>query len=81
MIVRTADDSIVLLLDRNDSDVLAWHPGTEQEHWTPADGFADKQGLTLLSVEGDPTAMRDAGSRFAISRMWWQRSPRDRSIM
>ncbi len=74
MIVRMPDGALTLLLGRNDSDVLAWHPASGDEHWEPADRYASTEPMALLSVEGDPTAMRDAGQpwhRKARQHWFW----------
>ncbi|RVQ64750.1 type I secretion system permease/ATPase [Croceicoccus ponticola] len=68
LIVRTADGSLSLLLDREGDDVLVWMPGYAKETWQAAAPFAQSSPLTLLSVEGDPSTLRDAG------QPWHQRA-------
>ncbi|GGD73738.1 Fe3+/spermidine/putrescine ABC transporter ATP-binding protein [Croceicoccus mobilis] len=76
-LILRRDGEIALLLDRKDDDVLVWHAGEALDAsgaWTPARDFAGKQAFTLISVEGDPTALRDAGQpwhRKARQHWFW----------
>ncbi|AKM11720.1 ATP-binding protein [Croceicoccus naphthovorans] len=68
LILRDAEGGLTVLLDRNGDDVLAWQPGDEKDAWRPASDLATGGKLTLLSIEGDPSALRDAG------QPWHQRA-------
>jgi len=61
LIVRDDAGSVSLLIDREGDDVLVWQPGGNAETWQPAAPFAEAAPLALLSVEGDPSTLRDAG--------------------
>ncbi|WP_082835800.1 type I secretion system permease/ATPase [Croceicoccus bisphenolivorans] len=74
LILRDGEGSLAVLLDREGDDVLAWQPGDVEETWQPAAAFAGIQPLTLLSVEGDPSTLRDAGQPWhqrARSHWFW----------
>lgn len=68
LILRDEAGALSLLLDREGDEVLAWHPGDTRETWQRASSFETSVPLTLLSVEGDPSALRDAG------QPWHQRA-------
>ena len=60
MIVREGDGSMTVLLEREGGDVLAWSPGDAEETWRPVGSIATA-GMDMISVEGDPTRLRDSG--------------------
>ncbi len=68
LILRDDEGTLSVLLDREGDDVLAWRPGDMQDAWRPAAEFEAAAPLTLMSVEGDPSTLRDAG------QPWHQRA-------
>lgn len=82
MILRDGEGTLAVLLDREGDDVLAWRPGDFQDVWRPAAEFDATAPLTLLSVEGDPSTLRDAGQPWhqrARAHWFWSEIARRRS--
>ncbi|MDR7103035.1 ATP-binding cassette domain-containing protein [Croceicoccus sp. BE223] len=82
MILRDGEGTLAVLLDREGDDVLAWRPGDIHDAWRPASDFDATAPLTLLSVEGDPSTLRDAGQPWhqrARAHWFWSEIARRRS--
>ena len=74
LIMRSGEGDLCVLLDREDDDVLAWRPGDTEDSWRPVSEFSDGKVMRLLSVEGDPSTLRDAGQPWhqrARSHWFW----------
>ncbi len=81
LILRDAAGELTVLLDRESDDVLAWRPGDTGDTWQPVGQFNGSGPFTILSVEGDPATLRDAGQPWhqrARSHWFWSEIARRR---
>lgn len=61
-IVAFAEEGVAVLHEVRGGDALVWRPTTGVTHWEPLSSLADGYGGWLITVFGDPTALRQAGA-------------------
>ncbi|MEO1047168.1 MAG: type I secretion system permease/ATPase [Pseudomonadota bacterium] len=58
-LVELAEESFVIVLDANETDILVWRPEIAEESWVPRDEIAEVFAGRLYSVFSNPDVQRE----------------------